>query len=118
MPHKPKKPCAYPSCPNLTDGYYCDDHKSKGNFEYNHYRRDPNTNKRYGNKWREIRERYVKAHPLCEECLKEGWYVPVDVVHHKLPTRDGGGHNEGNLMSVCNHHHALLHAELDKRLNV
>ncbi len=23
MPSKPKKPCAYPDCPNLTDGRYC-----------------------------------------------------------------------------------------------
>lgn len=31
MPRKPKKPCAYPGCPNLTDGRYCPEHQSKEN---------------------------------------------------------------------------------------
>jgi 5-methylcytosine-specific restriction protein A len=116
MPHKPKKPCAYPGCPNLTDGYYCDDHKSKGNFEYNHYRRDPNTNKRYGNEWRKIRMRYIKSHPLCELCLEEKRYTPAALVHHKRPLGDGGDNREENLMSVCVSCHAKLHAELEKNM--
>ena len=28
MPRKPKKPCAYPGCPNLTEGRFCEEHKS------------------------------------------------------------------------------------------
>lgn len=28
MPYKPKKPCAYPGCPNLTDAQYCSEHKA------------------------------------------------------------------------------------------
>jgi hypothetical protein len=26
MPMKPKRPCRYPGCPNLTDGLYCEEH--------------------------------------------------------------------------------------------
>lgn len=33
MPRKPKKPCAYPGCPNLTDGRYCPEHQSKVNSD-------------------------------------------------------------------------------------
>lgn len=29
MPRKPKKPCAYPGCPNLTEGRYCPDGRGK-----------------------------------------------------------------------------------------
>lgn len=27
MPRKPKRGCAYPGCPKLTDGQYCEEHK-------------------------------------------------------------------------------------------
>ena len=26
MPRKPKRPCSYPGCPNLTDGRFCEEH--------------------------------------------------------------------------------------------
>ena len=28
MPRKPKRPCSYPGCPNLTDGRFCEEHES------------------------------------------------------------------------------------------
>ena len=37
MPSKPKKPCAYPGCPNLTDGRYCPEHQQKVNSNYEKY---------------------------------------------------------------------------------
>ena len=40
MPSKPKKPCAYPGCPNLTDGRYCPEHQQKVNSNYEKYGRD------------------------------------------------------------------------------
>ena len=27
MPTKPKRPCGYPGCPNLTDSQYCEEHR-------------------------------------------------------------------------------------------
>jgi len=27
MPRKPKRPCSFPGCPELTDGRYCDMHQ-------------------------------------------------------------------------------------------
>lgn len=27
MPRKPKSPCRYPGCPNLSDGVYCEKHR-------------------------------------------------------------------------------------------
>lgn len=29
MPRKPKRPCSYPGCPNLTDGRFCPEHEKK-----------------------------------------------------------------------------------------
>ncbi len=89
MPYKPLKPCSYPGCPNLTDGAYCDKHKAEAVQDYNKYERSPNHNKKYGRAWKRIRDRYAKAHPLCERCLKEGRYTPMEEVHHILPVNRG-----------------------------
>ena len=77
MPKKPKRPCRYPSCPQLTDGLYCVEHQRQATRHYNHFQREPETNKRYGRAWKRIRDRYIKAHPLCEECKKADRLTPV-----------------------------------------
>jgi 5-methylcytosine-specific restriction protein A len=115
MPHKPLKPCKYPGCPNLTDGTYCEKHKAEAAKEYNTYERAPNHNKKYGREWKRIRDKYVKKHPLCERCLKEGRITPVEEVHHILPVNRGGTNAESNLMSVCRSCHNKIHIELGDR---
>ena len=59
MPSKPKKPCAYPGCPNLTDGRYCPEHQHKVNSNYEKYGRNKTTKKRYGRAWKRIRDKYA-----------------------------------------------------------
>ena len=78
MPRKPKKPCAYPGCPNLTEGRYCPEHQSKVNSEYEKYGRDPRTKKRYGRAWKRIRDKYVMEHPFCELCFQRGIIVETE----------------------------------------
>lgn len=34
MPSKPKKPCAYPGCPNLTHDTYCEEHEALRQKQY------------------------------------------------------------------------------------
>lgn len=115
MPHKPKKPCAFPGCPNLTGETYCDKHKSQATNSYNKYQRSPDHNKKYGRGWQRIRARYVKAHPLCERCLAEGRLTPVEEVHHILPVNRGGSNADSNLMSLCRSCHNKIHIELGDR---
>ena len=43
MPRKPKRPCSYPGCPNLTDGRFCPEHEKNEAKRYEKYDRDPNT---------------------------------------------------------------------------
>lgn len=111
MPRKPKRPCSYPGCPNLTDDRYCESHKSLVDRNYNKYQRDPNSNKRYGRSWKRIRDRYIKAHPLCEECEKYGRLTTAEEVHHILPLSKGGGNEPENLMSLCKSCHSRITAE-------
>ena len=34
VPRRPKSPCSYPGCPNLTDGRYCEEHENGANRSY------------------------------------------------------------------------------------
>ena len=70
MPRKPKRPCSYPGCPNLTDGRFCEEHAKEEAQRYEHYDRDPATKRRYGRAWKRIRDSYAAAHPLCESALR------------------------------------------------
>lgn len=115
MPRKPKRPCSYPRCPNLTDERFCEEHKKIEKNKYEKYKRNKGTNKRYGRAWKRIRDSYVKEHPFCEMCFKQGIVVKVDEVHHKLPLSNGGTHDRSNLISLCRSCHAKEHERLGDR---
>ena len=83
--------------------------------QYNQYERDPASNKRYGRAWKRIRDRYIKAHPLCEECQKQGKLTPAEEVHHILPLSKGGGNEKSNLMALCKSCHSRITAESGDR---
>ncbi len=84
MPMKPKTPCRHPGCPNLvSDGKkYCDVHKSLHPEEIRSA-----SSRGYGHAWQNARKRFLEAHPLCEECFKQGKYVKATDVDHIIPHR-------------------------------
>lgn len=75
MPMKPKKPCRHPGCPKLTDGLYCEEHEALHRGD-----RASSSKRGYNRQWQKARARYLKAHPLCVQCLKEGHAVTATVV--------------------------------------
>ena len=115
MPRKPKRPCSYPGCPRLTDGRYCDEHQKLTDKQYNKYRRNPEHRKRYNRAWKRIRDRYIKAHPLCEECYKNNKLTSAEEVHHIIPLSKGGTHDDDNLMSLCKACHSSITARSGDR---
>lgn len=115
MPRKPKRPCAYPGCSNLTEGRYCPEHQTKVNSEYEKYGRDPRTKKRYGRAWKRIRDKYVMEHPFCEQCFERGIIAETEEVHHKKPLSEGGTHDRSNLIALCKSCHSRIHAERGDR---
>ena len=115
MPYKPKHPCGYPGCPQLTDKQYCEEHTKVMNKQYERYNRDPDTSKRYGQAWRLIRKKYVEVHPFCERCLENGIIIPVEEVHHRKPLTEGGTNDFSNLISLCKPCHSRIHAERGDR---
>lgn len=115
MPYKPKRPCAAPGCPNLTDGRFCPEHQQQENRRYEKYQRNPETKRRYGRAWKRIRDRYVQLHPFCELCFQKGQLVETQQVHHIKPLAEGGDHSRENLISLCSACHARIHAERGDR---
>jgi len=116
MPYKPKRPCAHPGCPKLTHGRFCPAHAKQDAQNYDKYRRDPDTHKRYGRAWKRIRDRYITAHPLCEQCEAAGRLILAEEVHHITPLSDGGTHAADNLMALCSScHSGITLAEINRR---
>ena len=115
MPRRPKKPCSYPGCPNLTDGRFCEEHQKKENKRYEQYDRDQEVKRKYGRAWKRIRDSYAKTHPMCEECFKNGVYSPTEEIHHKIPLSQGGNHDRDNLIALCKSCHARIHAKSGDR---
>ena len=94
MPRKPKKPCAYPGCPNLTEGRFCEEHKS---YEPKPYEKK-SSNPFYSTKeWKEKRMEFLGEHPFCVCCGR-----PAAIVDHIVPIRKGGEPlDDRNLQSLC-----------------
>ena len=109
MPRMPLSPCAWPGCPNLSAGQYCDEHAKRARRTVESFSRPPGNRARYGRAWRRAREAYARAHPFCERCFEQGRMTPLDEVHHIVPVEEGGGDEESNLMSVCRSCHNKIH---------
>ena len=84
MPRTPKRPCRHPGCPNLCDkGVYCLQH-----MEFSSDRMRGGADARgYNAEWRRARKAFLQKHPLCVQCLKEGFIIPAMVVDHIIPHR-------------------------------
>lgn len=71
--------------------------------------------------WVSCRASYIKANPLCEDCLFEGRYTPAEIVHHKIPiTPENIGDPKitlsfSNLKAVCRECHAREHGARQRR---
>ena len=115
MPRKPKQPCAFPGCPKLSDGRYCEEHRKIVQKNYDRYQRNPDVCKMYKGKWRKIRNEYVKEHPFCEKCFEQGKLVSADEIHHIVPLSRGGTHDRSNLISLCRSCHNKIHHQLGDR---
>ena len=111
MPYKPKKPCACHGCRELTATRYCETHAKQEAKRYNKYDRNPESNKRYGGTWKQIRAAFLSANPLCEMCRNEDRLTPATVAHHKIKLTDGGTNDWNNMKALCQECHSRLHAK-------
>lgn len=97
MPRKAKRPCRHPGCPEITEGNYCEKHKSM------HPDRPSASRRGYSSKWRRVRAAYLRKHPMCVKCMAEGRYVEATVVDHIKAHRNNPVlmWDENNFQSLC-----------------
>jgi 5-methylcytosine-specific restriction enzyme A len=62
----------------------------------------------YDGRWQRVRAAYLRAHPLCADCLDRGAVTPATDVHHVIPRRDGGEDVESNLRALCHSCHSKV----------
>ena len=117
MPIKPKRPCSYPGCPELTDGQYCGYHRREEYKKYNRFQRDEFSKRFYNSsEWKLLRRQKLAFNPLCERCEREGRLTPATVVDHILPIKEGGPCLDiKNLQSLCKSCHDSKTAREDGR---
>jgi 5-methylcytosine-specific restriction protein A len=86
MPWAPKTPCSHPGCGELIErgARACETHERERRREVDH-RRGSAAARGYGGKWRAARLAFLKRHPLCEDCLKDGTVTAATEVDHVIP---------------------------------
>ena len=115
-PAKPKKPCRYPNCSELTNDRYCDKHKKMIDSEYNRTSR-PFKHLYNTNRWKTLRKQFLREHPLCEECKKNGVVEAATVVDHIKPHQGDEElfWDQNNWQSLCKQCHDQKTAKEDGR---
>ena len=100
MPKRPNTPCKHPGCASLIPYglQYCEEHAPM-------HRKDVKgtKEKEYNSRWRVARARFLKAHPLCENCLENERFEKAIVVDHIVPHRGDRKlfWDESNWQSLC-----------------
>ena len=70
---------------------------------------DPRPNFRqrgYTSAWDKLRKAWIRHHPLCVECERQGFTEAATVVDHIIPKVEGGSDSPENLQSLCRFCHA------------
>ena len=70
-------------------------------------------------RWKELRQEYLRAHPLCEDCKAEGYVRAAVDVHHVVPCESAKTLSEmetlcfavSNLRALCSPCHIKTHKE-------
>ena len=115
MPRAAKKPCKKPGCPNLTNGGYCEAHKSDARKDRAPDTRPSAQARGYGRRWRRLRKMVLARQPLCEDCIERGQVTPASEVHHIVPRVEGGPDSFENLQALCKPCHSRKTGRAQRR---
>ena len=98
MPSRPYRKCSHPGCDELTRDAKCEAHAICNDKEYDD-RRGSSRDRGYDYKWEKARARWIRLHPLCEECLTNDIVHIAEEVHHIRGIENDPEHQD--LMSLC-----------------
>lgn len=123
MPYQLKKPCSFPSCPELVapGDSYCERHKTKVNYNrnklYDEEKRNPKSYKFYSSvAWKKLRKIKLSKDPLCEYCLEKDFTRIATEVDHVIPISVDWSRKLvlDNLKSACHRCH-MMKTQEDRR---
>lgn len=119
MPKASKHPCPHPGCGALVDygTRYCPAHQPDKTAQKVYDQARPEAKFYHSARWKRLRAWFLRRHPLCEMCLKDGRVTPSKVVDHIQEIADGGArYDTDNLQALCIAcHNSKTAAEKQKR---
>lgn len=115
-PRKPRKPCSFRGCPELTEGRYCENYQKQVDSEYNKTSR-PFKHLYNTSRWKKLRKQFLQEHPLCVECKFKGAIKAAIVVDHIEAHKGDEGlfWNQSNWQPLCKECHDRKTAKEDGR---
>ena len=111
MPSKLPTPCRFPLCPNpAVKGGYCTQHQhlAREDARRTDERRGSARERGYTTAWDKARAAFLRQHPICEECARQGRLTPATVVDHIVPHRGNRQRfwDRDNWQALCSACHA------------
>lgn len=81
---------------------YCEAHKQQARRQQDE-RRGSAASRGYGHRWRQARDAFLRKHPLCAECQREGRLTPATDVDHIVPHKGDRARfwDSTNWQSLC-----------------
>lgn len=104
MPYAPPHPCAHPGCPALVErGRRCCPEHERQEQQRADAGRGTAAQRGYGSWWQRARAIFLKEHPLCAECERQGRLTRATVVDHKIPHKGNPRllRDKKNWQSLC-----------------
>ena len=101
-----KRPCSWPGCPVLVDRGRCEMHRRQERKAIDE-RRGSAHERGYDHRWQRARAAYLREHPLCVHCRKQGRVTAASVVDHIKPHKGNKAlfWDQGNWQGLCVKHH-------------
>lgn len=104
MPNTAPRPCTWNGCRRLVhgNGGRCEEHRRQADQE-----RGTAHERGYTSAWTRAREAFLKAHPLCVHCERDGRVGQASVVDHRTPHRGDKARfwDRANWQPLCKPHH-------------
>lgn len=115
MPNKAYHFCNWPGCDELTTERYCPEHQKQAEAKEKEAKaktdryRGSSAQRGYDGRWRKARITFLKHHPLCAECERQGKLTPATVVDHIIPHKGDSKlfWDRNNWQPLCAHHHSI-----------
>jgi len=99
MPNAPKRPCSFPSCPEMVSAGRCSAHSNQQG------QRGGATKRGYDYQWQKFREWFIRRHWVCSDCQINA----TTDVHHMRKAREYPAlmRVESNCRGLCHACHAV-----------